>query len=227
MDEELKKIALENTLNNLYKNNFFTIKSICEHLNIWDNYTIEEKLHLENLTFRDSQLNKNFDFIGKYDKNLTYGEILRPGVEKLIEHIYKIKRDLSPSDVFVDIGSGTGKLLIHSAFLLPVKTYVGIEIVEERVKYSKHILEQFTPGDNKKIFFINKDVRDFDLSIAKIVFCNNTYFDDKLVEEIFNKLPVGCHLITAKPVNCKYLKDIFRLEVTWNDRPFGFRYYIK
>ncbi len=227
MDEELKKIAIEHTLDNLYKNNFFSIKSICEHLNIWENYSSEEKFNLENLTAIDSELNKNFRFKGKYDKNLTNGEILRPGVENLFEHILKLKRDINPNDVFVDIGSGSGKLLIHAAIKLPLKTFVGIEIVEERVKYSKHILSKFNPGVDKKVFFINKDARDFDLSIAKIAFFNNTYFSDKLVDEIYQKLPVGCHIITAKPVNCKYLKDIFRLEVSWNNRPFGFRYYIK
>lgn len=227
MDDELKRIAIESKLDNLYKNSLFSIRSICEHLNIWNEYSEEEKHKLQNLTARDTKLNKNFEYKGGYDDNLAYGEIKRTGVEKLISEIIKIKKDLSYSDVFVDIGSGSGKLLIHAALRLPIKTFVGIEMVEQRNLYAKNILSKFEPIEDKKVFFINKDVRDFDLSIAKIVFCNNVCFSDNLVEKIYDKLPVGCHIITAKKVNSRIFKDSFTLDVSWIDRPFEFRYYIK
>ena len=229
MDKELKEIAVNYKLDNLYKNNLFSVKAICEHLGIWNNYDKDQKFILENLTKRDSVLNKNFEFKGKYNKNLTYGEVTRNGVEQIIEKIYKHKRNILPSDVLVDIGSGCGKFLIHSSFRMDIKTYVGVDIIEPRVKYAKHILEQFSPlDDDKKIFFINKDIKDFDLSIAKIAFINNVSFSSKLNEEIYEKLPSGCHFITYKPFSkCKYLKESFTVDVSWMDRPIAFHYYIK
>lgn len=228
MDNDLKEIAINHKLELLYKNNFYSIKSICEHLGIWDNYSQEEKIALENLTKRDSSLNKNFEYKGKYDKNLIYSEVTRSGVERIIDEIRKYKKDISPNDVIFDIGSGCGKLIIHLSLKMIPKTYVGLEVVEARSKYSKHILEKFTPlEDGKKIFFINKDVRDFDLSIAKIVFINNVTFSDSLNEQIFQKIPSGCHIISFKPLNCKYLKDIFKINVSWTDSEIPFHYYIK
>lgn len=229
MDKELKDIVINQKLDILYQNNLFSIKSICEHLDIWNDYTPEQKYNLENLTKRDSVLNKNFEYKGKYNKNLTYGEVTKSGVEQIIEKIYRHKKTISTSDVFVDIGSGCGKFLIHSSFRLNLKTFVGIDIVESRVKYAKHILDKFTPlEDNKKIFFINKDVNEFDLSIANIVFMNNVTFSDTLCNKIYNKLPSGCHFITHKPFNqCKYLKESFVVSVSWNERPVAFHYYIK
>lgn len=229
MDKELKEIAVNYKLDTLYKNNLFSIKSICEHLNIWDNYNNEQKFNLENLTKRDSVLNKNFEYKGKYNKNLTYGEITRNGVEQIIEKIHRHKKTISTSDVFVDVGSGCGKLLIHTSLRLNLKTYVGVEIVEARVKYAKHILEQFSPlEDNKKIFFINKDINDFDLSIANIVFIDNVTFSNRLCRQIYDKLPSGCHFITHKPFDqCKYLKESFAVDVSWSKSPYAFHYYIK
>lgn len=228
MDDQLRKIAIEHKLDNLYKNNFFSIKSICEYLGIWENYSSEEKVKLENLTPRDSRLNKHFQYKGDYDINLSYGEITRKGVDKIIEKILKYKKDIKPSDVLVDIGSGSGKLLIHSAMRMPISTYVGVEIVTERWKYSKHILEKLLPIDDKKIFLINKDVRQFDLSIAKIAFCNNVLFSKELNDWIYESIPTGCHIITARPIeNFKILKENFEIGVSWSDMPFEFFYYIK
>jgi hypothetical protein len=228
MDNELKLMMEDFKVDQIYKNSLFSLKSICEYLDIWDNYSDVEKVKLENFSARDSKLNKNFNYKGTYDSNLSYGEITKKGVQTIIEKISKYK-DIKESDVFVDIGSGCGKLVLQMAVKTNFRNLVGIEIVDIRNKYAKSILEQITPIDDKdkKVFFINKDVKEFDLSICKIVFINNVLFESNLNNLIYDRLPDGCHIISMVPFNkCKFLKDTFDVEVSWSEKNKVY-YYIK
>ena len=229
MHNELKLIMEDFKVDQIYKNSLFSVKSICEHLEIWNNYSDEEKFKLENFTARDSRLNKNFNYKGSYNSDYVYGEVTKKGVQTLIEKITKYK-DIKESDVFVDIGSGCGKLVLQMAVKTNFRNLVGIEIVDIRNKYAKSILEQIVPIDDKdkKIFFINKDVRDFDLSICKVVFMNNLFFDSDLNNIIYDRLSEGCHIISMSSFNkCKFLKDTFNVEVSWLDKGAKIYYYIK
>ena len=109
MDKELK-ILLDNAkLDQLYKNNLFSIKSICELLGIWDDYSDEDKFRLENLTKRDSLINKHFTYQGSYNDDYVYGEILRNGVDEIISKINRYKK-VTDKDVFIDIRISFGKI---------------------------------------------------------------------------------------------------------------------
>jgi hypothetical protein len=224
MDEELRIMMENHKLDMLYKHNLFSVKSISQLIGSWDNYSPEEKERLENLTKRDSKINKNFTYEGEYDKRYVYGEIKRSGVDTLIEKISKYK-NITDKDVFIDIGSGTGKLLIHMGIKSKFKTLVGLELQKDRLEYSKIIKEQVLP--EKPIFFLNKDVRDFDLSIGTVFFMNDLYFDEELRNDIYNRIPKGSHIIAGLPIpDCKLLKELLPLEVTWS-QGFIYKYYIK
>jgi len=226
MDKELKLLLDNSKLDQLYKNNLFSIKSICELLGIWNNYSPEEKFKLENFTQRDTTINKHFTYKGTYNTNYTYGEIIRSGVDEIINKINKYKKP-TEKDVFVDAGSGSGKLILHTAILTNIKTLVGVEFVKERVSYAKYINKQIET--DKAVFFIEKDIKDFDLSIATIVFTNDVCFDINLVNEIFSKLPKGCHFITSHEIpSCKILKEEFSVDVSWGkNNKLKLFYYIK
>jgi len=225
MDNELKVLADNYKLDQLYQNNLFSIKSICELLGVWDNYTPEQKFQLENFTARDTNINRHFTYKGNYNNNYTYGEILRSGVDSIIEKINKYKK-ISDKDLFVDIGSGSGKLVLHTAIKSNIKTFVGIEIVPQRQRYSKYIQNKIDVGD-KSVFFLEKDVRNFDLSVATIVFMNDVCFDDDLSNYIYSNMSKGCHFITSKFMKeCKILKEEFTVDVSWGNKLKLF-YYIK
>lgn len=227
---ELKKIAIESSLDSLYRNSLFSIKSICEYLGIWESYSEEQKEKLKNISHRDSLLNKQFDKFNKgdYDMSFVYGELARQGVDDLFEAILKHKKQITTKDVFVDIGSGCGKVVIHGSLKSNFQTLVGVEVVEQRVLYAKRILQDFSPIDEKKVFFINKDISDFDLSFATVVFVNNLTFPAELNRKIYQKIPKGCHIISTLPFkDCIYLKENLLLNVSWIPQKFLFRYYIK
>jgi hypothetical protein len=225
MDKELKLLLDNSKLDQLYKHNLFSIKSICEFLGVWNIYSDEDKFKLENFTKRDTTINKHFTYEGAYNTNYTYGEIIRSGVDEIINKINKYRKP-TEKDVFVDVGSGCGKLVLHTAIKSDIKTLIGIEIVPQRLRYAKHIKEEILP-ENKSVFFIEKDVRNFDLSIATVVFTNDTVFEADLVKDIFNKLPKGCHFITSHKIpECKILKDEFSVDTSWGSK-LKLYYYIK
>jgi hypothetical protein len=64
MDNELKKMLDNSKIDKIYSNSLFSLKSISEDLGIWEGLSNTEKFYLENITKRDSDLNKNFQFRG-------------------------------------------------------------------------------------------------------------------------------------------------------------------
>lgn len=225
MDKELKILLDNHKLDQLYKNNLFSIKSICELLGTWDEYSPEDKFKLETITKRDSKINKHFTYKGEYDTNLVYGEVLRTGVETIISKINKYKKP-TEKDVFIDVGSGCGKLVLHTAISSNIKTLVGVEILSQRYNYAKYIKEMILP-ENNSVFFINKNIKDFNLSVATIVFINDVCFENRLVLDIYEALPKGCHFILSTEINdCKIMKEEFTIDVSWGAK-LKLYYYIK
>jgi len=60
------------------------------------------------------------------DPALTYGEC----TPEAVEHILAVT-GAKPDEVFYDLGSGTGKMVVFAAFFLPLKKSVGIELLSE------------------------------------------------------------------------------------------------
>ena len=219
MDKELKQMLDNSKIDKIYSNSLFSLKSISEDLGIWEGFSNTEKMYLENITKRDSDLNKNFQFSGSYDSTLTYGEVTRKGVEVLSEKIEKYRK-VTNKDVFVDIGGGTGKLSMHLGIISNLKTLVSVELIEIRHKYAKHTYEQVSPIDNKSIFFINKNIKDFDLSIATVIFMNDVCLGKELRDSIYERIPRGCHFITSiERPECKILKEEILLDTSWKKPP--------
>ena len=227
------QLLINSQIDLIYKENFFSLKMICQHLKIWDNYSDEEKFEIETATKRDSLINGHFNHKKSYDKLMVYGELTKFGVPTLYNYIKKNK-EITDKDVFVDIGSGLGKLILHMSIISEFKTLVGVEYQDIRYKYSKHLKEKI--GIDKGIFLINKDITDFDLSIATVVFCDNVTWDKYFCKSIWDRLPKGCHYINYKKVEDFSHHEIIELQTTWKVPKKGdvkkpgiskFHYYIK
>lgn len=210
--DNIKKLIIDNKLNKLYSYNSYSLKSICNYLNIWDNYTDLEKIKLENLTKNDSIINRNFYYDGIYDNKFNYIETQRNSIEKIYSKILEHK-NIDNKDIFLDIGSGNGKLLIHLSIISNIETLIGVEIIKERNLYSKKIYEEMDL--DKSIFFFNKDLKDFDISISSIIFMNNLYFDDNDIQYILDNIKDGTHVLSFIELDeLKILKDIFTIETS-------------
>jgi SAM-dependent methyltransferase len=222
----LKRIMNSELIDELYSNNLFTIKSIAQHLGIWDSLTSDEKIVLEKITTADSLINGHKEeYLSKLEnfdsEDLGYGEINKSGVNTIFNYIKK-NIDINSDDVFYDIGSGNGKLSIHLS-LISNFIIKGVEIDKYRHLYSLEIMKNIGKIDN--LIFINDDVTNLDISDAKIVFMNDTLFSKELISEIISKLKPGTHLISLEENNLNH-KDEIEVEVSWMPIPIKFKYYI-
>jgi SAM-dependent methyltransferase len=102
---------------------------------------------------------------------------LEPHVVDKIMKLAKIK----PGDVYYDLGSGDGRMVIAAA-LLGAKAY-GVEIDRARVWYSRFCIFIFGLGKRAKI--IHQDIFDINLSSANVV---TIYLLQETNEKIFKKL---------------------------------------
>ncbi len=127
------------------------------------------------------------------DPALTYGEC----TPEAVEHILTIT-GAKPGEVFCDLGSGTGKMVIYAAFLAPFKKSIGIELLPELHMAAEHVAERYRkeiqPGlpDRRRetaLCFRLGDIFEADISDCDIVVSHCcTCFDDALMQKLSEKL---------------------------------------
>jgi len=133
----------------------------------------------------------------------SYGELLPDGVRNLCAKI-----DLTSDDVFYDMGSGHGKMLIQIALETPTKKCVGIDLAPSRLKVANDILdllkERNTPGA-EKISYLHSCIQyGTNWKDATILYACSTCFPDKLLDEIARQaveLPAIRYIILHKYSN--------------------------
>ncbi|MFT7596552.1 MAG: hypothetical protein ACI8R4_003888 [Paracoccaceae bacterium] len=84
---------------------------------------------------RDPNLSK-LDILRSSSCSATYGELTQTGARNLIRHLGP-----EPQDVFLDNGSGVGKLVLQAAMSVGIRQCVGIERIRARHEYAVAGLE--------------------------------------------------------------------------------------
>jgi predicted RNA methylase len=102
---------------------------------------------------------------------------LEPHVVKRVMELLKIK----PGDIFYDLGSGDGRLVIAAA-ALGARAY-GVEIDRYRVWYSRFCIFLF--GLNRRATIIQGNVLDVDYSSATAI---QIYLLQPIVDKLYYKL---------------------------------------
>jgi hypothetical protein len=153
----------------------------------------------------------------------TYGEITLDAAEKLITYLKPTEKD-----VFVDAGSGVGKLVTQFFFSSPIRKSIGIELSKQRFKKAMNIKEALKK-DNKvptdrTLEFYNQNILDADFNDATIFFMCSTCFSKDLMQKITDKLShlkSGLRVVTLKqlPGNKKFkLIHQMNLNMTWSKK---------
>jgi precorrin-6B methylase 2 len=127
----------------------------------------------------------------------TYGEITPEGVAMLISHL-----SITDKDVFYDLGSGLGKMVLQMYTTTPVAKAVGVELSQDRFNQSKEALEQLQTKNlinkGRILDFINKNILDVPLADATIIYISSTCFSDdflkKITEKIATEVPASTFL---------------------------------
>lgn len=155
---------------------------------------------------------------------LTYGEILYPSMNKVIEYL-----DFNEDDVFYDLGSGIGKVGLHIFLKTPVRKSWGIEAAEKRNVHAAKVYAQvkqefpdlFESGRRE----LGCQVGNFlhpgtGIEEATVVYTCSTCFSEGLLKDIGTLLdtcPKLRHLVTMKPIPCSVPFDtILEIECTWD-----------
>lgn len=153
----------------------------------------------------------------------TYGEILYPSVNKLISTI-----SLTEQDVFVDLGSGKGQVVIQVFLNSAIKEAYGIELLPELHNSAIAAAERlqsdfpFFFHQERKISFLSGSFLDIPFTTATVAFINATCFTQSLLNELGQRIentPSIHTVLSLRPINAlKRLafKKAIRIECSWD-----------
>lgn len=160
------------------------------------------------------------------DKNIRrtsssslYGEITFGSLDKVIQYL-KLNKD----DVFFDLGSGVGKVVMQVAMTTPVKKVVGVELSNSRYKEARkaaRLLQSQGYVEPRKYSFKNEDILETNLKNATVIYSCSTAFPMKFMNKFTKKLgelkrPLRIVTTQELPEN-KYfeLVDKLQLDMSW------------
>ena len=188
-----------------FKNNFVIDRN---------DYLIDENLEIHS---------KNFT---SFNSSYFYGEADITDIYKIINTIIENNYDIENENnlTFIDIGSGTGKLILYLYEHSQLNS-VGIEVIKHRYLKSLELLEQIT--NDKKINkvnypeFILDDFKNIYFGNYDILYCCNLVFSDEDNNILYDKLINECkgHVILFNynnKIKSNLLKE-FNIKTSWSN----------
>lgn len=159
---------------------------------------------------------------------LTYGEILYPSLNKIINYM-----DINENDVFYDFGSGVGKVALQMLLNTPIKKAVGIEAHKKRndvaVKVYQQVKKEFKELlENRHLDCLNTNFLEVDVKDATIIYTCSTLFEPVLLADIariVDTCPNMKYLISIPSVKFDYahvptknllVEEIMDIDCTWD-----------
>jgi hypothetical protein len=154
--------------------------------------------------------------------NATYGELTPRGFSKLLR-----KLDPKPSDVFYDLGSGTGKVVLQMAMSAPLKRCVGYELSSSRSSVARsrlRLARQQGHIQAKRTAFYTSDFMEVPMKDATLVYACATAFSNRFMLRLMRKLAA-----LPKPITFVSLRvlddhksfveeDEFTLHTSWDTK---------
>jgi H3 lysine-79-specific histone-lysine N-methyltransferase len=140
----------------------------------------------------------------------TYGEISSKSIRNLLDEL-----KITKNDVFVDLGSGIGKVSLQVYLATEAKAVYGIEISSIRHNDGTsiiNIVKELQPelfDSNRQLIFLNDDFLNFSFDIATVLFMCSTCFNKELMEHLTEKINNATNIKTV--VSLKALHGLERL----------------
>lgn len=150
----------------------------------------------------------------EFTRTLTYGEVEPEAVaDTLIPFL-----DLADSDVFYDLGCGTGKIVMHVALQTKCKGAKGIEIMHDRAEEGNKALLNLQRSYGEKLWRnritiaqgdISAPPQCADLKDATVLFVNNVCFGPALMQIVMDilKLHPGIRRVVTLRKICERHRD--------------------
>lgn len=114
----------------------------------------------------------------------TYGEVTNVGARQLFDYMGIID---DPGSVFVDLGSGCGKLVLQAGLELQVPSF-GVELDPERHEVALKHLSTIQNDTAEFVTLECDDLFEFDVSEATHVYVSSLCFTDEMMVRTSQKL---------------------------------------
>lgn len=152
----------------------------------------------------------------------TYGEIMPAALDHLIDAL-----EPEPEDVFFDLGSGLGKVILQVAMTVQVEQCIGIELVESRHREAMAALARARAAGylrTEDVRFRKADILRARLTGATILYTCSTAFPEgfmmRVAERVAN-LAEGVRLVTLQELDDNpwfEREELLRLDMSWRRR---------
>lgn len=216
-----------------YYNKYITYKS--KYLNLKNNL-IQNGGNVNLLSPEEiDQLFNNRDGFGinEIDENKyknkyavsTYGELTGEGLIKIIEMCKKLGMNDLQERNFVDLGSGTGRVVFNASIYF--NQVHGVELSTKRHNIGSKILKENKNRLRNNIHLVNGDMYEFNCSEMDVVYISSLCFTDGMMERLKEKLgrelKTGSLIFTSKEMDIEDNDNFVKLEnelnvkMTWND----------
>jgi hypothetical protein len=151
-----------------------------------------------------------------------YGEITEKGVNQIIDNLKKHKL-ITHDGLFIDLGSGYGKMVLHMAMFDEIKESHGIELLESKAEHANLLLNEL-PKDfpKEKVFLSKKDILEVNELKHDIVYHNSISWNNKHISHVVDITKKSSIHITTNNLNFKLkrtdLKEIHQwpTSCSWN-----------
>ena len=152
----------------------------------------------------------------------TYGELMPTATIRLLEQL-----ELGDRDLFVDLGSGLGKVVMLAAMTTGVGRALGVELSPTRVALAEQVLalarrEQLAGVD--RAAFVEGDMLRHPLDEATVIYTCSTAFSDSFMKRLQGRLvtlPRLRKLVSLQDFDAHpafELCEIHRLDASWKRR---------
>jgi len=150
----------------------------------------------------EEQARRLFFSFDEEDISYQYGTLNPASVRTLLGRL-----ETDSSDVFTDLGSGIGNVVLQVFANSPVKTARGIEYLEERHQVALGLKEKFVRQHgrdmSRQLQFVKGDLCIEDFSDSTIVLATSQCFTDRVMNCVWDRaasFPHLRYLATMKPL---------------------------
>lgn len=152
----------------------------------------------------------------------TYGEIRPAATLHLLEALQLTRRD-----VFYDLGSGVGKVVLLAGMVTAAKRCVGVELAADRIAHARGVLEEAQAQRlvrRRRVEFREADILRTDLSDATVLYTCSTAFPTAFMGRLMRKLaalqrPLTFATLQVLDDHPAFEKQrVLRLDMTWRRR---------
>jgi hypothetical protein len=149
----------------------------------------------------------------------TYGEIMPTATDRLIEHLA-----MREDDVFYDLGSGVGKVVLHVALRASIRRCVGVELARGRHRIARRMLDHVRATGLVRARECELRCADFmrtPMGDATVVYTCSTAFSTPFMNELaarLARLSTGLRWVSTQDVDDNpwfVLEDVLRLDMSW------------